>query len=60
MKNYFEYQDDKSSKFWEITVEGTTLKTRYGKMGTTGQTTEKVFADAAAVQTEYYKVKIKK
>jgi predicted DNA-binding WGR domain protein len=53
MKNYFEYQDEKSSKFWEITIEGTTLKTRYGKIGTTGQTTEKVFADEAAVQKEY-------
>jgi predicted DNA-binding WGR domain protein len=56
MKNYFEYQDEKSSKFWEITVEGTTLKTRYGKIGTTGQTTEKVFADEAAVQKEYAKL----
>jgi predicted DNA-binding WGR domain protein len=34
MKNYFEYQDEKSAKFWEITVEGTTLKTRYGKIDT--------------------------
>jgi predicted DNA-binding WGR domain protein len=56
MKNYFEYQDEKSAKFWEITVEGTTLKTRYGKIGTTGQTTEKVFADEAAVQKEYAKL----
>jgi predicted DNA-binding WGR domain protein/Tfp pilus assembly protein PilF len=56
MKNYFEYQDEKSSKFWEITIEGITLKTRYGKIGTTGQTTEKVFADEASAQKEYAKL----
>jgi predicted DNA-binding WGR domain protein/Leucine-rich repeat (LRR) protein len=56
MKNYFEYQDDKSSKFWEITIDGVTLKTRYGKIGTAGQTTEKTFANEAATQKEYNKL----
>jgi predicted DNA-binding WGR domain protein/Tfp pilus assembly protein PilF len=56
MKKYFEYQDDKSSKFWEITIDGVTLKTRYGKIGTAGQTTEKTFANEAATQKEYNKL----
>jgi predicted DNA-binding WGR domain protein len=56
MKKYFEYQDDKSSKFWEITIDGVTLKTRYGKMGTAGQTTEKTFANETATQKEYDKL----
>ena len=41
----FEYKDEKSSKFWEITQTGCTVKVRYGKTGTNGQTQEKVFAD---------------
>jgi len=41
----FEYKDEKSSKFWEITQTGRTVKVRYGKTGTNGQTQEKVFAD---------------
>ena len=39
----FEYQDDKSSKFWEVTQDGGTVTVRYGKTGTAGQTQEKVF-----------------
>lgn len=33
----FEFVDEKSSKFWEIRVVGTTVDVRYGKIGTTGQ-----------------------
>ncbi len=43
MKNYFEYQDDKSHKFWEITLNGLKLTTRYGKINTDGQVAEKTF-----------------
>ena len=43
----FEFKDDKSSKFWEITQAGSKVTVRYGKTGTHGQTQEKVFADAS-------------
>jgi uncharacterized protein (TIGR02996 family) len=36
-KRYFEFSEGSSNKFWEASVEGTTLKTRHGKIGTTGQ-----------------------
>jgi uncharacterized protein (TIGR02996 family) len=47
---YFEFIEGTSSKFWEVLVDGTTLKTRYGKIGSGGQQTIKEFeskADAA-------------
>ena len=47
---YFEYTDDKSSKFWEVRVSGTTVQVRYGKIGTDGQTRNKDFPDAAKAQ----------
>ena len=34
MKRYFEYQDAQSSKFREITRQGTEIVTHYGKIGT--------------------------
>ena len=43
----FEYKDDKSSKFWEVTHAESTVTVRYGKTGTNGQAQEKVFDDAA-------------
>lgn len=33
----FIFQDDKSSKFWEIGLSGSAVTVRYGKMGSTGQ-----------------------
>jgi predicted DNA-binding WGR domain protein len=44
----FEYQDDKSSKLWEITQTDTTVVVRFGKSGTQGQSQEKTFEDAVA------------
>ena len=35
------YKDDKSHKFWEITVEGSAYTVRFGKVGTDGQTKTK-------------------
>ena len=45
----FDYQDDKSSKFWEITQTDDTVTVRYGKTGTNGQSQDKTIADAAAL-----------
>ena len=49
---YFELVDDKSSKFWEITVEGKEHRARYGKIGSQGVLTVKDFATPAAAQAD--------
>jgi len=53
---YFEFSEGTSNKFWEITMSGTDVKTRYGKIGTPGQQTLKEFGDAAAAKKEYDKL----
>ena len=50
MKQYFECVDAKSSKFWEVWVEDSTVYTRFGKIGANGQTTVKEFPSADAAQ----------
>jgi len=50
VKRYFEFVDAKSSKFWEVWVENTSLYVRFGKIGTNGQTTLKEFPDAEAAE----------
>ena len=47
-KRYFEFKDDKSAKFWEVSVEGGAVTLRYGKIGAAGQSQTKEFADAGA------------
>ena len=37
MKRYFEFQDSKSYKFWQVEIEGNQFTVTYGKIGTTGQ-----------------------
>lgn len=37
-KRRFEFQEGSSSKFWEIEIESNKLTTRWGKIGTAGQT----------------------
>lgn len=37
----FEFEDDKSSKFWEVTIAGGRVTTRWGKIGANGQTKSK-------------------
>jgi NAD-dependent DNA ligase/predicted DNA-binding WGR domain protein len=44
----FEFVDEKSSKFWEIRVEGASVQVRYGKIGTAGQKQTKEFDDESA------------
>ena len=41
----FEFVDEKSSKFWEIRVDGENVEVRYGKIGTSGQTKINSFDD---------------
>lgn len=45
---HFEYVDEKSSKFWEICVEDTTVVVNYGRIGSSGQTQRKQFGDAGS------------
>jgi DNA ligase-1 len=47
---HFEFVEGKSSKFWEISVDGCEVKVRYGRIGSAGTTNVKGFADAAAAQ----------
>lgn len=51
-KRYFELVDGSSSKFWEVRVNGSDLTTRWGKIGTDGQSKTKTFPDPAKAQTE--------
>ena len=45
---YFEFVDEKSSKFWEVSQTGNAMTTRWGKIGTAGQSKTKTFGDDAA------------
>jgi predicted DNA-binding WGR domain protein len=49
---YFEFVDGSSNKFWEIVADEKTVKTRYGKIGTSGQTTVKEFSSDVEVSKE--------
>jgi predicted DNA-binding WGR domain protein len=62
-KRMFEYSDDKSNKFWEITVTGKKVSIHYGKIGTEGQNTLKELDTPAEAATHAEKViseKVKK
>jgi DNA ligase-1 len=43
----FEFVEGKSSKFWEVWVAGSQMFTRYGRIGSAGQTTVKDYSDEA-------------
>lgn len=45
---YFEFHDEKSAKFWEISVSDCTMTVRYGRVGTQGQSQDKSFPDPTA------------
>jgi predicted DNA-binding WGR domain protein len=46
----FEFGGGGSDKFWEITARGTEVSVRFGRNGSNGQTTTKIFPDAAAAR----------
>ncbi|MFO0668903.1 MAG: WGR domain-containing protein [Polyangiaceae bacterium] len=52
----YEFSEGTSNKFWEITLEGSSFTTRYGKIGTDGQVTLKEFDSADKAQKEYDKL----
>ena len=45
---YFEFVEGNSSKFWEVSHSGSTMTTRWGRIGSAGQSKTKTFADATA------------
>jgi DNA ligase 1 len=51
-RRYFEFVDGTSSKFWEVTVSACDVTTRWGKIGTDGQSKTKTFGDATRAQAE--------
>ncbi len=53
---YFEFVEGKSSKFWEVSQSGSEMTTRWGRIGTTGQSKTKPFADAAAAAKQVAKL----
>lgn len=53
----YECVEDGSSKFWEVKVEGAAYTVRYGRIGTTGQSLTKQFADEATARREMEKVR---
>lgn len=53
MIQYFEFLEENTLCFWEITLEDKVIRTRYGQKGTSGVITEKVFGDADIAAREY-------
>jgi DNA ligase 1 len=45
---YFEFVEGNSNKFWEVSQSGYTMTTRWGRIGSAGQSKTKTFADAQA------------
>src|SRR5437899_533125 len=52
----YEFVEGTSSKFWEITLDGASFTTTYGKIGTAGQSTTKDWPDEAAARKEHDKL----
>lgn len=52
----FECTEGSASKFWEVAVEGKSLTTRWGRIGTQGQMKSKELASEAAAQHEMDKL----
>jgi DNA ligase-1 len=55
-KRYFEFCEDGSHKFWEISVSGAALTTRWGKVGTDGQCKTKDFVSDEKAEAEAAKL----
>jgi len=45
---YFEFVEGNSSKFWEVSQAGNAMTTRWGRIGSAGQSKTKTFADEQA------------
>jgi predicted DNA-binding WGR domain protein len=59
----FEHVEDGAAKFWQVEVLGTTMRVRFGRLGTEGQSKDKELGSAGAAQREAEKLvgeKVKK
>ena len=59
----FELVEGKSSKFWEIELDGESFEVRWGRIGTNGQSQTKSFPTSSKAQAEHDKLvaeKVKK
>jgi len=52
IRRLFEMCNEKSSKFWEITVRGNEVTVRFGRIGSLGQAQTKWFSDVLAANGE--------
>ena len=52
MKRYFEFQDSKSYKFWQVELDGNKFTVTYGKIGTAGQAKLTECASAEVAEKE--------
>ena len=60
-KRYYEYKDDGSNKFWEIHKKGNMITTRWGKIGSNGNTSTKDYGeDAISIYFKLIKSKTNK
>jgi DNA ligase-1 len=53
---YFECSEGSSRKFWEITIGGSDVTTRWGRIGTDGQSKTKSFGSEDKAMAEYSKL----
>lgn len=53
MRRRFEFQEGDSNKFWEIEIDGSSVTTWWGKIGTSGQTKTKELGSAEKALKEY-------
>src|SRR3954471_13456015 len=52
----YELVEGTSSKFWEITLDGASFTTTYGRIGTDGQSTTKEWKNEAEAKKQYDKL----
>ena len=54
------FQDAKSNKFWNATLNENSFKVHFGRIGTKGQEKEKTFGSADEAQKEFDKKRAEK
>lgn len=52
----FEFTDENSNKYWEISTDGSSFSVRFGRMGASGTTQTKSFSDEATAEAEASKL----
>lgn len=55
-RRYFEYTQGTSNKFWEVYPSGNSVTTRWGRIGSGGQSKTKPFADALSAEAAMAKL----